>query len=646
MEFYIIASIIGLGYYLNNEKSDRKPLESKKTIMGTASPTVYDGGDKVNNILRGEFRASDQIFKDARDSYSSTRVFPGPPRPAFNKVDYADKDLPLVFRPEGECNVRGEFGVSGDNGRKIASISGEMVGEKKFVHNNMMPFFGGKVKQNVEEFANSHRLEEQTGNSILSSQRKKEVEHLFAPQANLTNPYGMSNLSGYMAERYVVSNIRNNEVPVEQIRVGPGINQGYTAEPSGGFQQARTRDFVMPKTVDELRVKTNPRIEYEGRVLAGQKGNERGQFGVMSKNRPETAFEHGPSRFFGGMSECTKPRAPENYVLPETHRQTTELTNHYGVAGPTSVHKEVVRPNFEETHRQPLHTETQYSRNIDAEGRWRENDYGRSSMHASDTNYSQQCNAAPAMNLSGPQAPTQQTQHPELRYTQKMDSINNPNQNGYIRGPNAPTVGTVDEMKTTLKETMVENEHSGYLKGENKPIVYDPNDVPKTTMKETTVEYEYVTPPQAGERGGYEISTMHAPNTMRQFTSDVEYTGTAKSANNQPMSYQDALNATYRSLREQTSTSHTPGAAGPNRIQSSDDLNITTHKIGPLQSAQLENRDRMPTPYIVSPPNMEMMGKVKDKMTVSNNAIGDRLDCHVLDSLDSNPYAMTIAKCM
>ena len=57
-----------------------------------------------------------------------------------------------------------------------------------------------------------------------------------------------------------------NVTPIEKVYVGPGLNQGYTADPMGGFQQAETRDYVMPKTTNETRVKTNPKVSYYGRI--------------------------------------------------------------------------------------------------------------------------------------------------------------------------------------------------------------------------------------------------------------------------------------------------------------------------------------------------------------------------------------------
>ena len=93
---------------------------------------------------------------------------------------------------------------------------------------------------------------------------------MFDPEANIRNPYGMSNLSGYQRDRYIVSNKRNNEAPTEKIYVGPGLNKGYTWCPSGGFQQAETRDYILEawchkcnKLIMEEQLKDSPKYQQD-----------------------------------------------------------------------------------------------------------------------------------------------------------------------------------------------------------------------------------------------------------------------------------------------------------------------------------------------------------------------------------------------
>lgn len=52
-----------------------------------------------------------------------------------------------------------------------------------------------------------------------------------------------------------------NVFPVEQTLVGPGLNDGYTNLPSGGYQQFNEmQEYALPRTTDELRVANKPKL--------------------------------------------------------------------------------------------------------------------------------------------------------------------------------------------------------------------------------------------------------------------------------------------------------------------------------------------------------------------------------------------------
>mgnify|MGYP006446429923 CR=1 FL=1 len=57
---------------------------------------------------------------------------------------------------------------------------------------------------------------------------------MFKPEPNRSFVHGMPNYTDRMRENIVKPNRRAMEKPVEPIRVGPGLNKGYTSAPSGG----------------------------------------------------------------------------------------------------------------------------------------------------------------------------------------------------------------------------------------------------------------------------------------------------------------------------------------------------------------------------------------------------------------------------
>ena len=79
-----------------------------------------------------------------------------------------------------------------------------------------------------------------------------------------------------------------NVFPVNQVQVGPGINDGYTNLPSGGYQQDAMRDFALPKTTDEMRVVTKPKVTYSEDPVPGvNKITQPGIQAAVNKNKPD-----------------------------------------------------------------------------------------------------------------------------------------------------------------------------------------------------------------------------------------------------------------------------------------------------------------------------------------------------------------------
>ena len=117
----------------------------------------------------------------------------------------------------------------------------------------------------------------------------------------------------------------NNTTPFESVRA-PGLTKGYTSQPSGGFQQADTREYIMPKTTNQLRVKTNPKLSYSGSIITGKAiGLKPGKVGVIEKNRPDTFYIQTPDMYFTTTGACTGAKQRPNIVMKHVNRKTTQL---------------------------------------------------------------------------------------------------------------------------------------------------------------------------------------------------------------------------------------------------------------------------------------------------------------------------------
>jgi hypothetical protein len=531
MEFILVSAIAGMGYLLSKNNVPRQTSinytdKVSKNYIPSGN-TIYDN-TRSQTVWKDEQNLADKIFSKSKNSLKTNYMIAGPPVPIFNKVDGTDQTLPIEFiganglkqkvqeiekdlvpkeyQPQFDRKVndldiptlyKDYASAGGWNG---ISLTGNPVDRQSFFHNNMVPFFGGTVKQNIEENSNQTLLENFTGNDT-NYQQKVEVKRddMFKPVANLSNPYGMSNLDGYNLDRYVVSNLRNNQAPIEPIRVGPGLNQGYTAEGSGGFQQANTLDFVLPKTVDELRVKTKPKVSYEGVVVPGSHIAKPGKVGVVAKNKPDTFYVNGPDRLFTSVGDVTGPTLRPDILIRYTNRKTTELKNRVGPATAAATGSQPqMKPIFKKSTR--INFAGANPRNQNAVGQWVingpnkaiPNDYGRGSMKTKPNNRQVTGPKMQITNLSVPNKNAMAPNQPNVRHTRKTNIVGN-NRYGNFQntGPNRGKVYDPNDLpRTTIKEQMVDNNHQGYFQntGPNRGQVYDPNDLPRTTIKEQMID--------------------------------------------------------------------------------------------------------------------------------------------------------------
>jgi hypothetical protein len=153
-----------------------------------------------------------------------------------------------------------------------------------FLHNNMVPFYGSEVKQNMAGTGISSGnyidgtdvnsgYDDTTPNQTLLAtftgmddtwMHKRETGPFFSPAETQTGwVYGMPLFRPDM-DRYTESlnNFRHDLKPIESIQVGPGLNIDPSIPASGGFHEF-TR--ILPNNVNDYKVN-----QLENRVNAGK----------------------------------------------------------------------------------------------------------------------------------------------------------------------------------------------------------------------------------------------------------------------------------------------------------------------------------------------------------------------------------------
>lgn len=122
-----------------------------------------------------------------------------------------------------------------------------------------------------------------------------------------------------------------------------------------------------------------------------------------------------------------------------------------------------------------------------------------------------------------------------------------------------------DRARTTIRETTEDSNHIGAASGPSKRVA-GVQDKARTTIRETTENSDYVGGVSSGvlQSGkGYATNKYEAKNTNRQFTSDREYSGVAKSKDSKSKSYDSAYNARTNCNKEKIAKGRKPKGSGP-----------------------------------------------------------------------------------
>ena len=164
--------------------------------------------------------------------------------------------------------------------------------------------------------------------------------------------------------------------------------------------------------------------------------------------------------------------------------------------------------------------------------------------------------------------------------------------------------------------------------------------VPHTIREGTSVEY--MGDATGPELGAYDVTDVIAPNTMRQFTSDTEYFGGVGNESIKPMSYEDIYNAEIKAIRGTQDEGYTPGPQGINEVVSSNDINVTTTRIGDIQNKYLTERGVQSNKVYNSIPQMSHLSLTQEKETVPNEPIADRLNPIIVEAFKENPYTQPL----
>jgi hypothetical protein len=517
----------------------------------------------------------------------------------FNQNNYeerANKGLPI-----------------GQNPQQIYSMSGNYLESQQFKHNNMVPFNGGKVKGNTYNVNMSESiLDNMIGNG---SQVIKKVEQapLFKPEDNVQWAYGAPNQSDFYQSRVNPGMKNNNIKPFESENVGPGLNQGYSATGSGGFNSGmESRDKWMPYTVDEMRVATNPKLEYRLDNLEGPANSyiknsaSLETLGRVEKQKPDTFFVNSQDRWLtttGAEKGETLRSIQEMGII----RRPDCESNYSGVAGNGDRQAGYAQKNFEQSKR----TETK----------------------TTDINHSTAVGRGP--HTDGDNYIKSHTNYANHRSTVKQPDTYRSGFGGAIGAVIAPIM---DILRPSRKE---ESTHNIRIYGEAgttvpQSYVLNPQDVTNTTVKETTMYAPnfYIN----NQKEGMYVNNASPGDLTQRDTTNCSYIGTSGGAATGfgDMNYEAAYNQINNDIKAATIVNR-PNQGGTQIFN--QEMNVSISK---QDSDRFNYRVNAPVSAINMPPSVNTYGKLSSPQTYKQGIECERIQPEILNAFRSNPYTHSL----
>jgi len=489
----------------------------------------------------------------------------------------------------------------------IKSLTGDQVTPDQFKHNNMVPYFGARVRgRGADADIAENVLDNMQGNGSQLI-RKEEQAPLFKPEDNIHWASGAPNMSEFYQSRVNPGMKMANVKPWEEQRVGPGLGKGYTTEGSNGFNSGmEDRNAWLPKTVNELRVATNPKetfglSNHQGPAMAPVKNI--GIEGRVEKNLPDTFYLNDPDRWFTttGMEkgETQRPKQEDR----DTNRMTTNCSYVGDPAGPggeyvTSKHSEPKRPQLP-----PNPSTAAYAPQHNSAS---QNDFGIEGYGVL----------------------------PNNRNTTSDGFM------GYLGGTVSAMIAPVmDILRPTRKENVIGNMRPTGDAGTAVPAgyVYNPADRAPTTVKETTEAgsgHLYLTGPA---EGGY-LSSKYQPVHNQRDTTNCSSTGGAGGSANATgdMSYYAAYRQTTNPSKAELLKTH-PNQGGTQMFNQRDNIHIDK-----VDNDRLNNRQFVPSGMPQAIPTVSSHGKVNAPCYQEESQGRNRMAPDILDAFKKNPYTHSL----
>ena len=594
MEFVIPLLALGSLFVVANQGKNKKCHDKKKlegyTSMGAKPNYLPNTNTPPQNYpVSNEDQLTDTVQKYVNPNVATDKYF--------------DQNLYEKRQNKGE--------YVGNNIQQVYSLTGDYLAKTDFKHNNMIPFYGGKIKGQVYNNDNAETILDNMIGSGSQVIKKIEQAPLFKPQENMQWANGAPNNSDFFQSRVNPGMKSSNVKPFESEYVGPGLDQGYTTAGSGGYNSGmEARNAWLPKTVDELRVATNPKMEY---TLENHEGpsyshvQNVGLIGRVEKNLPDTFFIQTQDRW---LTTTGQEKGQMLRPIEEVHSTTRATTtqSYQGVAGPADRVASYAPSAYELSKRNELPAHDVGHSTAQNRGDYTD----KENALRSHTNYAN-----------------------NRAVLRQPDTI----RSGFSRAVGAVIAPILDVFTPTRREEYTNNYRIYGQAGTVVPdgYVLNPRDVTPTTIKETTLYTPNSYVGRQIEGGGYQTNEQ-TPITNQRDTTNCSYIGDAGGSSTGwgDMSRESAY-AQYNNESKEKSVVGRTNHGNTNIFNQQVNVNVAR-----IDSDRNNTRQWVPTNMPQLPASTETYGKIRAPQYY-NQCVGcDRISPDILNAFKENPYTHSL----
>ena len=589
---YLISSLLGAGYLFNQRKQQREiaPPYIKTELSPKTGTNVYNSRDLIHAHAEEAKRAT--VFAEGAKNPIHSNIIPlyfnslwSTDDPA--KIPNKGYDRTMIYRVINNLdeqaveqinakarlvvnnianNQQPEWGIMMDRPvhsraadlNPLNQIGGALTEKEDFTHNNMVPFFGSSITQDLrtDNRAKDGALELFTGQFKLNLPQKTEQPLRFEPVKDLTNIYGSHEQRDMT--RYTPSTLgKKNNVTLtaeDNMLVGPGLNKGFTAAPSGGFHDPFR---ILPKPIEQLRM--DPVVESESITNTAKSApvSKRALISQGYKNRPDLLIENlNGERNFRTVGASTGSTLRPTQILRTPHRSHSKM---YIAPAKAQIDKNRIKPKVKPSRRVNLNHSSFRNAGTIVKAT---TDYGKKSCTNKETNRARNKQANNAANIAGPKKNTNATKD-AMRKTRKQFYTENAKVYGNVHAQQAQALPVAfSTARTTIKETTLNPAPAGLIAGPKGGVTYDPNEKARVTVKQTTLS-SGIPGALAGPKGGVAYDPADKSRvTVKQTTLSSGIPG-ALAGPKGGVTYDPADKARV-TMKQTTLSSGVPGAlAGP-----------------------------------------------------------------------------------